>query len=150
MGQQVPVKVRDEAGNTVVQMINAGTALVVRPHISGEGRILLELSPKKESYTMVEGQPVINEQSATTNVVVSNGETVVIAGLTSNETRKVDEGIPFLKDIPLLGNLFKRSEKNVEKKDLIIFVTPHVIQSGTVNAPEQLPAAIEEISGSNP
>ena len=99
---------------------------------------------------MVEAQPVINEQSATTNVVVSNGETVVIAGLTSNETRKVDEGIPFLKDIPLLGNLFKRSEKNVEKKDLIIFVTPHVIQSGTVNAPEQLPAAIEEISGSNP
>jgi type II secretory pathway component GspD/PulD (secretin) len=44
-------------------MINAGTALVVKPHISGEGRILLELSPKKESYTMVEGQPVINEQA---------------------------------------------------------------------------------------
>lgn len=145
MGQQVPVKIRDEAGNTVVQMINAGTALVVKPHISGEGRILLELSPKKESYTMLEGQPVINEQSATTNVVVSNGETVVIAGLTSNETRKVESGIPFLKDIPLIGNLFKRSEKNVDKKDLIIFVTPHIIQDGTGAAPLQQPVTIQDI-----
>ncbi|NLG19288.1 MAG: hypothetical protein GX556_18345 [Fibrobacter sp.] len=145
MGQQVPVKVRDEAGNTVIQMINAGTALVVKPHISGEGRILLELSPKKESYTMLEGQPVINEQSATTNVVVSNGETVVIAGLTSNETRKVESGVPFLKDIPLIGNLFKRSENNVDKKDLIIFVTPHIIQNGTGPAPLQQPATIQDI-----
>lgn len=128
MGQQVPVKYLDEAGNTVVQMVNAGTELVVKPHISGNGRILLELSPRKESYTLQEGVPIINEQSASTNVVVSNGETVVIAGLTSNETQKNESGIPVLKNIPLLGNLFKRSENSVEKKDLVIFVTPFIIQ----------------------
>lgn len=131
MGQQVPVKYLDEAGNTVVKMINAGTELIVKPHISGEGRILLELSPKKESYIrQSDGTPVINQQSATTNVVVNNGETVVIAGLTSNETTSSEEGIPVLKDIPLLGHLFKRSEKNHDKKDLIIFVTPHIINGG--------------------
>jgi len=130
MGQQVPVKYLDEAGNTVVQMVNAGTELVVKPHISGNGRILLELSPRKESYSLQEGVPIINEQSASTNVVVSNGETVVIAGLTSNETQKSESGIPVLKNIPLLGNLFKKSENSVEKKDLVIFVTPFIIQQG--------------------
>ena len=106
----------------------------------------MELSPKKESYVrQSDGTPVINEQSATTNVVVNNGETVVIAGLTSNEVTSNEEGIPFLKDIPLLGNLFKRSEKNREKKDLIIFVTPYIINSGltaaAVQAARELPEA---------
>ncbi len=138
MGQQIPVKYLDEAGNTVVKMINAGTQLIVKPHISGEGRILLELNPKKESYVrQPDGTPVINEQSAVTNVVVNHGETVVIAGLTSNEISSGEEGIPVLKDIPLLGNLFKRSVKNREKKDLIIFVTPYIINSNLSAAASQ-------------
>ncbi|MBN1306815.1 MAG: hypothetical protein JXA18_02785 [Chitinispirillaceae bacterium] len=138
MGQQIPVKYLDEAGNTVVKMINAGTELIVKPHISGEGRILMELSPKKESYVrQADGTPIINQQSATTNVVVNNGETVVIAGLTSNEVTSNEEGIPILKDIPLLGNLFKRSAKSREKKDLIIFVTPYIINSGLTAAAAQ-------------
>jgi type IV pilus assembly protein PilQ len=79
MGQQISIPYVDEAGNTVYTQLNAGTELIVKPHISGNGRILLELSPKKESYTLQSGYPIINKQSATTNVVVSNGETVVIA-----------------------------------------------------------------------
>lgn len=143
MGQQVPVKYLDEAGNTVVKMINAGTALVVKPHVSGEGRILMELSPKKESYVrQADGTPIINEQSASTTVVVNNGETVVIAGLTSNEESSIESGIPILKDIPLIGSLFKKSEKNHEKKDLIIFVTPHIINSGISTAAVDVPAEV--------
>ena len=145
MGQQIPVKYLDEAGNTVVNMINAGTQLVVKPHVSGKGRILLELSPKKESYTpQADGTPVINQQSATTNVVVNNGETVVIAGLTSNELSTSETGIPFLKDIPFLGALFKRSQKTREKKDLIIFVTPYILNSGLASAATE---AIQELPG---
>lgn len=132
MGQKIPFSRLDEAGNTVVTYIDAGTELTVKPHLSGEGRILLELSPKKESYEIVEGTPVINRQSAQTNVVVSNGETVVIAGLTSNTKNEEEAGIPFLKSIPFIGNLFKRSRKSLEKKDLIIFVTPHIIQRDVV------------------
>jgi type IV pilus assembly protein PilQ len=128
MGQQIPVTRLDEAGNTVVTYVNAGTQMTVKPHLSGEGRILLELNPKKESYQLQEGVPVINEQSAQTSVVVSNGETVVIAGLTSNEKHEEEDGIPFLKNIPFIGHLFKKSNKSLDKKDLIIFVTPHIIQ----------------------
>jgi type IV pilus assembly protein PilQ len=127
MGSQVPVRYRDESFNTVVKMMDAGTELVVTPHITGDRRLMLSLSPKKSSYTMSGTEPVINTQSAQTNVVVTDGETVVIAGLTSNETVNSEEGIPILKDIPLIGNLFKRSTKTLDKKDLIIFVTPHII-----------------------
>jgi len=132
MGQQVPINTKDDAGNTVTQMINAGTQLTVTPYVSGDGKILLSLSPSKESYTLhpIDGTPIINQQSATTNVLVNNGETVVIAGLTSNEKQNVETGIPVLKSIPILGNLFKRSTKSNNKKDLVIFVTPHIIHSG--------------------
>jgi type II secretory pathway component GspD/PulD (secretin) len=127
MGSQVPVKYLDKAFNTVIQMIDAGTELSVTPHINGEKRIALDLSPTKRSYSMTGDLPIINQQSAQTNVVVSDGETVVIAGLTSNDEENTEEGIPFLKDIPFIGYLFKRTTKTIEKHDLIVFVTPHII-----------------------
>ncbi len=127
MGSQVPVKYLDKSFNTVIQMVDAGTELTVTPHITGEKRIMLALEPKKKSYTLTNDLPIIDEQSASTNVVVSDGETVVIAGLTSNQTMNTEEGIPVLKDIPLIGNLFKRSTKTIDKRDLIVFVTPHII-----------------------
>jgi type IV pilus secretin PilQ/predicted competence protein len=127
MGSQVPVKYLDKAFNTVIQMLDAGTELTVTPHINGEKRISLDLQPTKRSYSMTGDLPIINSQSAQTNVVVSDGETVVIAGLTSNDEENTEEGIPFLKDIPIIGYLFKRTTKTIEKHDLIVFVTPHII-----------------------
>jgi len=127
MGSQVPVKYLDKAFNTVIQMIDAGTELSVTPHINGEKRISLDLQPTKRSYSMTGDLPIINQQSAQTNVVVSDGETVVIAGLTSNDEENTEEGVPLLKDIPIIGYLFKRTSKTIEKQDLIIFVTPHII-----------------------
>ncbi|MDR0307605.1 MAG: type II and III secretion system protein [Chitinispirillales bacterium] len=131
MGQQIPVTSRDEGGNTVIQMIDAGTQLTVTPSVAGDGKIMLTLNPKRESFEYTgAGLPIINEQSALTNVFVNNGETVVIAGLTSNEQRTVESGIPILKSIPIIGNLFKKSSKTLDKRDLIIFVTPHIIHPG--------------------
>jgi type II secretory pathway component GspD/PulD (secretin) len=127
MGEQVPIKYLDEAKNVLIQMVDAGTEMTVTPHITGNGRVMLQLNPKKKSYTLNDGNPIISEQSAMTNVVVNDGETVVIAGLTSNEETQTEGGIPFLKDIPILGHLFKKSQKKHDKKDLIFFVTPHII-----------------------
>jgi len=128
MGSQVPITYKDEMStNTLVKMVDAGTEMTVTPHITSDKRIMLALYPRKRSYTLTNGQPIINEQSAQTNVVVSDGETVVIAGLTSNEKQHTEEGIPILKDIPLIGNLFKRTSKVDNKDDLIVFVTPHII-----------------------
>ena len=130
MGQEIPINTRDDAGNTITQMINVGTQLTVTPYVSGDGKIMLALNPSKESYTQTPAGPIINRQSAKTNVLVNNGETVVIAGLTSNEQSRSEAGIPILKDIPIIGNLFKRSVRETDKKDLVIFITPHIIHPG--------------------
>jgi type IV pilus assembly protein PilQ len=61
--------------------------------------------------------------------VVADGETVIIGGLTRNETQESESGIPFLKDIPFFGNLFKYTRHSVVKKDLVIFVTPRIIRN---------------------
>ena len=91
---------------------------------------MLDLHPENNSYGYDEkGQVVISTQEAKTKVVVADGETVVIGGLTRNENTESESGIPFLKDIPLLGNLFKYSRKAVTKRDLIIFVTPRIIRN---------------------
>jgi len=139
LGSQIPIQTMTTAGGAqssqfvvgtpTITMVDAGTNLIVTPHVTSEKRIMLTLSSTKSSYTLTGTgtNPIINKQSAQTNVVVSDGETVVIAGLTSNETQTVDEGIPFLKDIPVLGNLFKHTKKTVNKDDLMIFVTPHII-----------------------
>jgi type II secretory pathway component HofQ len=141
LGSQVPILTMTPsaaagAGNgqfvttlPTVTMVDAGTNLIVTPHVTGEKRIMLVINATKSSYTLTGTgmNPIINRQSASTNVVVSDGETVVIAGLTSDEDRKLEEGIPILKDIPLLGNLFKHTKKTVDKSDLMVFVTPHII-----------------------
>jgi type IV pilus secretin PilQ/predicted competence protein len=132
MGQQIPIKSNGADGVVTTIMVSAGTQLTVTPYVSGEGKIMLTLNTSKESYELVDGieNPIINQQSAKTNVMVNNGETVVIAGLTSNEKKDAESGIPYLKNIPILGYLFKSSRKSTAKKDLVIFVTPHIIHSG--------------------
>ncbi len=139
LGSQVPILTLPPTASTpnaqlistvpTVTMVDAGTNLVVTPHITGEKRIMLALNATKSSYTLTGtgSNPIIDRQTAQTNVVVSDGETVVIGGLTSNNEQSVDEGIPFLKDIPVVGNLFKHTKKTVDKQDLMVFVTPHII-----------------------
>ena len=130
MGDKVSIRVIDDSGESSTQLVETGIKLTVTPHVSGDNRILLDLHPENNSYGYDEkGQVVISTQEAKTKVVVADGETVVIGGLTRNENTESESGIPFLKDIPLLGNLFKYSRKSVTKKDLIIFVTPRIIRN---------------------
>jgi general secretion pathway protein D len=83
--------------------------------------------------------PVINSRSADTVVVTPDGQTVVIGGLMQNSTVESESKIPVLGDIPLLGAAFKRKSKSNEKTELLIFLTPHVVQY-----PGQLAALAED------
>ncbi|KPL17881.1 MAG: hypothetical protein AMJ92_10615 [candidate division Zixibacteria bacterium SM23_81] len=128
MGQEVPFKVLDERGNVVTELKEVGTQLTVTPHITSAQTILLELEPERSSYEVDPGAGVIiNTQRAKTSVVVSDGQTAVIGGLTTHDIIKVNKGLPLLKDIPLLGLLFRYTREEVTKKDLVIFVTPHIV-----------------------
>ena len=130
MGDKISIRVIDDSGESSTQLVEAGIKLTVTPHVSGDNRILLDLHPQNDSYGYdTQGQVVISTQEAQTKVVVADGETVVIGGLTRNENTQSETGVPFLKDIPLLGNLFKYTRNQVEKRDLIIFVTPRIIRN---------------------
>lgn len=151
MGEQISIRVIDDEGQSATQMVESGIKLTVTPHVTGSNRILLDLKPENNSYGYDQkGQAVISTQEAETKVVVSDGETVVIGGLTKNEEASTETGVPFLKDIPVLGNLFKYSKKEVNKKDLVIFVTPRIMrnylgapeEAGDVSAPVAQPVAV--------
>lgn len=127
MGEKRSIRVTDAAGISSNQLIDAGIELKVKPHVTGLNRVMLELEPQNNSFTSdAAGALIINTQKAKTSVVVDDGETVVIAGLTRNQEENVEIGVPVLKDIPLIGNLFKYNKKSVKKKDLIVFVTPQI------------------------
>jgi len=127
MGQKIPIKQFDEAGNVVTKFYDVGIQLKVTPHITAQDRILMNLEPERSDYSFDANGIIINTQNATTNVVVNDGQTVVIGGLTSQEDRDIEIGVPLLKDIPLLGALFRYTKKEVKSRDLVIFVTPTII-----------------------
>lgn len=127
MGQKIPIKQFDAAGNVVIEFEEVGTILRVTPHITAENRILLKLKPERSSYTFDANGVIINTNNAETNVVVENGQTAVIGGLTTQMETKTYTGLPILKDIPLLGYLFRYTRKQVTNRDLVIFVTPTIV-----------------------
>ena len=130
MGGERTIRVVDDNGRSANKQVQAGISLDVTPHVSGGAfgdRIMLELNPKNDEFE--ENQGNIQRQEAKTTVVVNDGETLVIGGLTSNKEDITETGIPFLKDIPLVGYLFKKEKKIQVKRNLVIFVTPHIVKS---------------------
>jgi type IV pilus secretin PilQ/predicted competence protein len=134
VGQKIPIKQFDASGNTVIVFYDVGTVLKVIPHVTAENRILLQLRPEKSSYQFDPNGVIINTSNAVTNVVVENGQTAVIGGLTTRDERKSNIGIPILKDIPLLGYFFRYTKKETVDKDLVIFVTPTIVTPETMQA----------------
>lgn len=130
MGERVPLSTVDFSGNVIVHMEEVGTQLAVTPHITEGNKILLELKPERSAVTEV--VPGIgyrmSTQRAQTEVLVDDGETVVIGGLRSTEEKTLEKGVPILKDIPLIGRLFRYSRKEIAERDLIIFVTPSIVR----------------------
>ena len=128
MGQKVPVKQFDQSGNVVIKFEEIGTILVVTPHITAENQVLMHLRPERSTFEFDAAGVIINTNNAETNVIVANGQTAVIGGLTTQDEVETEYGVPLLKDIPLLGNLFKFSTKSSESRDLVIFVTPTIAE----------------------
>ncbi len=128
MGQEIPLKMFDQAGNVVIKMYQVGTKLIVTPHITSPTKILMHLLPERSSYSYDPNGVIISTQKAETNVVVSDGQTIVIGGLTNQEKKTSQKGIPILKDIPLLGIFFRYTKQETVTNDLVIFVTPHLVE----------------------
>lgn len=143
VGQSVPLitDVRyDTFGNAInsVQYTDVGIILRVTPFIHPDGMVEMIVSPEISSLTdqtvpIAAGVsvPVIAKRAADTVVVTPDGQTVIIGGLMQNNKASSDSKIPFLGDIPVLGNLFKRKGRNDTKTELIIFLTPRIVGEAT-------------------
>jgi type IV pilus assembly protein PilQ len=130
MGAKVPIKQFDEAGNLVIKFEEVGTILTVVPHITAENQILMDLRPERSTYQFDPNGVIINTSNAETHVIVKNGQTAVIGGLTTEDEEVSEHGVPVLKDIPILGMLFKFERTTNKSRDLVIFVTPTIVESG--------------------
>ncbi|EQB63675.1 MAG: Bacterial type II and III secretion system protein [candidate division Zixibacteria bacterium RBG-1] len=127
LGEKIPIKQFDASGNVVITFVDVGTILKVTPHITAENRILMHLRPERSQSKSDPAGIIIQTTNAETNVMVENGQTVVIGGLTTQDEEKLNVGIPILKDIPVLGYLFRYTKKKISTKDLVIFVTPTIV-----------------------
>lgn len=108
-----------------------GIILEATPHVTNTGNILLELSVERSSAELAESDVgfLKQTQEGTTRVLLEDGETAVIAGLTQTERTEVRSGIPLLMDLPLIGRLFRSTREQQVQRDLIILVTPHIVRS---------------------
>jgi type IV pilus assembly protein PilQ len=130
VGQKIPLIVADEAGNAITQLTTVGVLLKVTPHINDDTRITLDIHNEVSdlsSQATVQGGVIINTTEADTRVLVDNGETAVIGGLIRNVESTLNTGIPVLKDIPLLGLLFRSQSKTTADRELVIFLTPRIV-----------------------
>ncbi len=126
-GERIPVTTLDEAGNVITVMYETGTKLEVTPHITAEDRILMNLKPERSAYNPTPGGYTIITRNAKTNLIVADRETIVIGGLVTQETKWEESGVPVLKDIPLIGALFRYKRESIANKELIIMVTPEIL-----------------------
>ena len=145
VGEQTPVRVIDvgsmtqqgggqgglQAPRATVQFRNTGVILDVTPHVTGD-HILLEMHAERSQAVASAGDAGVTfqTQEATTQVTVKDGETAVVGGLTLIEKIRSRTGIPVLMDVPVLGALFRKTEDSEHKRDLLIMVTPHIMNEG--------------------
>jgi len=113
-----------------VQIEETGIILEATPLITSTNDILLDLRAERSAPQLAESDAgfIFTTQEAETRVLVADGQTVVIAGLTVTEENEVQSGIPMLMDLPLLGPLFRVTRQSFVQRDLIILVTPHIVR----------------------
>ena len=137
VGSEVPFVSSTFAGltaqlNTVVQFRNVGTQLTVIPTVNKDGyvtfRVLQEVSAlSQQTVAAAQNAPIITTREAETSAIVKTGHTVVIGGLIGETQQTVESGVPLLKDLPLLGLLFKNRSTSHERTEIAIFLTPYVV-----------------------
>ncbi|MEO5696008.1 MAG: type IV pilus secretin PilQ [Burkholderiaceae bacterium] len=127
-GTRIPYQKATNSGATAIEFIDAVLKLDVTPQITPEGNVIMDVEINKDSIGAVfAGVPSVNTKSVKTQVLVENGGTVVIGGIFEQSEREDVSKVPFLGDVPYLGNLFKTRSKSTSKTEMLIFLTPKVV-----------------------
>jgi type IV pilus assembly protein PilQ len=135
-GVEIPYQEAASSGAATIQFKKAVLSLRVTPQVTPDNRIILDLNVKKDSVGQVivggAGQqvPSIDTREITTQVLVNDGQTVVLGGILETERRETEKKVPYLGDVPVLGRLFKTTGRTNNKDELLIFVTPKILREG--------------------
>jgi len=146
-GEKVPFSTLDTSVNPptrTVKFEDAVLRLEITPHVIDGKNLLMKILVKKDEVDMsrtVEGNPFIIKKQTETSLIVQDGETIVISGLTKQRTLGGDTGIPWLKEIPVMGWLFKGESKSEKMEEVLIFITPKILQQLNVADVKQAPPA---------
>lgn len=138
VGQEIPYQEQTggAGGGTAVAFKEAVLKLEVTPHITPDDRIIMDLKVNKDNPDFTRdilGTPPVDTRSVETNVLVDNGETVVLGGVYEREKVFQREQVPWLGDLPVVGNLFKTTQRSDNNEELLIFVTPKILKNVQAN-----------------
>ncbi len=136
-GVEIPYQQSASSGATTIQFKEAVLELVVTPQITPDNNIIMDLRVSKDNVGEIISTgglggtvPSIDTRSVETQVLVADGQTVVLGGIYETERRETIKKVPFLGDIPFAGNLFKSKQRLDNKAELLIFVTPRILEEG--------------------
>lgn len=130
-GVEIPYQEQSSAGNTSTSFKKAVLSLKVTPQITPDDRVIMDLQVNKDSVGQVyQSVPSINTREIKTQVLVENGETVVLGGIFEQTTNKDVTKVPFFGDLPLIGALFRNKAEKDSKEELLVFITPKIIKEG--------------------
>jgi type IV pilus assembly protein PilQ len=112
-----------------ISFLDVGTKLVIRPFISRDGLVRLEVHPEQSSgFIDNNGIPQSRTTEVTTNVMVRDGSTVVLGGLIETDTMETYDRVPLLGSLPWIGNVFRRKEESTRRRELIVLITPRIVR----------------------
>lgn len=133
VGQKVPyttaTTISASGSTSSTQFLDVGIKMTVTPTINVDNRITLQVHPEVSLFVRADpAGPVLGTREAETTVLVENNQTVVIGGLITEEDRKLGTQVPLLGDLPVIGHLFRRDYKSKERTELLVFITPQIIE----------------------
>jgi type IV pilus assembly protein PilQ len=135
-GSEIPYQEASSSGATTTSFKEAALSLEVTPQITPDNRIIMEVKVTKDAPDFarsLNGVPPINKNEVNAKVLVSDGETIVLGGVFSNTQTKAVEKVPFLGDVPYLGRLFRRDVVQDNKSELLVFLTPRIMNNQAVS-----------------
>lgn len=129
-GTRIPFVTQTANAGSNVRFENAATSLSVTPHITNDGSVLMTINATRNepNFSTSAENPSIDQRSANTEVLVKSGNTTVIGGIYSTQTGQTQDRLPFLHHLPIIGFLFKNHNKIVRRSELLIFVTPRIVE----------------------
>ncbi|WP_223511675.1 type IV pilus secretin PilQ [Pseudomonas sp. GL-R-26] len=134
-GTEIPYQEASSSGATSVSFKEASLSLEVTPQITPDNRIIMEVKVTKDEpdyLNKVQDVPPIKKNEVNAKVLVNDGETIVIGGVFSNTQSKVVDKVPFLGDVPYLGRLFRRDVVSEKKSELLVFLTPRIMNNRAI------------------